>query len=450
LYSGIILVAICLVNLTSAVHATNESSYKYGYKTATENLTNQIVPPWDVDEDSPSPNWYVKWPSQFFMNPDICNLDSADNGCPSMGDVQAVYCTTGQIDHPQVTNSTSCLDGYVAGWKHWCTEDNYNNSKYCSDLVFGGNTKDGSDFDGVLNDESINNKTAHFQIIKNYVDSWRYFCTEDGYKNARECTIDVFVKHDFPGTFMNQNKTLLSIMPLQSLLSGSTWNFVNESNGHGLHPYPQNTATIINEAIKKERSIGLGSVGPIEVLSNITKFSGKVTFYWYQVHITTTKGIDVDYTSNPGWSLGSGNHIVLDGITPTILLKDGSQYFPSQVLTFLKISNNLIELQDKHGDTIYLTRGVNNYQAGYQYGTNEWNYYVPGGPHDNGHHFECPFSQIAPTSNFCKGYDAALAYQNSVQKYNKEHYLKNREKYQAYNRKYYSGCNPTLNLMHKY
>ena len=233
LYSCSVLVVICLVSLISEVHATNESSYKYGYQTATGNLTNMVVPPWDVDEDNPPTSWYVKWPSHGFMNPDICNLDSADNGCPSIGDVQSVYCTTGQSDNPQVTNSSSCISGYVAGWKTWCTEDNYNNSKYCTDLVFGGNTKDGSDFPGALFDEVMSNQSVHFKSIKNYVDSWRYFCTKDGYKNAKTCT-KLIVKNNFPGTFMNQNKTLLSIMPLQSLLSGSTWNFMNESNGRGM------------------------------------------------------------------------------------------------------------------------------------------------------------------------------------------------------------------------
>src|SRR5215469_16571835 len=80
----------------------------------------------------------------------------------------------------------------------------------------------------------ISNQTAHFWSIKHYVDSWRYFCTKDGYKNAKICDYLVFVKGDFPGTFMNQNKTLLSMMPLRSMLTGSTWNYENESNGKGV------------------------------------------------------------------------------------------------------------------------------------------------------------------------------------------------------------------------
>jgi hypothetical protein len=333
---------LLIVTAAGGALATNESSWKFGFNLAINNLTNQIVPPWDVDEDNPSPNWNVKWPSHFFMNPDICNLDSADEGCPSMGDVQAVYCTTGQPDHPQVTNSTSCIDGYVAGWKTWCNEDNYNNSKYCTDLVFGGNAKDGSDFPGALFDEVMSNQSAHFKSIKNYVDSWRYFCTKDGYKNAKTCTKDVFVKNDFPGTFMNENKTLLSIMPLQSLLSGSTWNFVNESNGHGLSIGLTSTAQIqnaANAAINQElKWMGTGrdviKEEPLSLMNNITHLSGNITFYEGRIKIKTAD-IDPTYTTNPGWWLGGNHTLFVYGITPVIALKSSS-FFPTQALTFLK------------------------------------------------------------------------------------------------------------------
>src|SRR5215469_4531969 len=85
-------------------------------------------------------------------------------------------------------------------------------------------------------------------------------------------------------------------------------------------------------------------------------FSGKITFYWYQVHIKTDNGIDVDYVGNPGWDIGDGGKtLVSDGVTPTIH-HNGSERYPPVVLTFLKISPNLIELRDPHGDTIFLTR----------------------------------------------------------------------------------------------
>jgi hypothetical protein len=64
----------------------------------------------------------------------------------------------------------------------------------------------------------------------------------------------------------------------------------------------------------------------------------------------------------------------------------------------------------------------NNYQAGYQYGNNEWSEYGPGSVWDMHHlnmtySFECPLAGTAATnsSNFCQGYDAALKAQNSDQ-----------------------------------
>jgi hypothetical protein len=53
------------------------------------------------------------------------------------------------------------------------------------------------------------------------------------------------------------------------------------------------------------------------------------------------------------------------------------------------------------------------YKAGYQNGTNEWDYYQTPQRDNLPHSYACPFIHTAPHSNFCKGYDAALAYQNS-------------------------------------
>jgi hypothetical protein len=66
------------------------------------------------------------------------------------------------------------------------------------------------------------------------------------------------------------------------------------------------------------------------------------------------------------------------------------------------------------------TAGIpKDYKAGYQYGTNDWNQHGPGGNWDQDHvtpyHFECPLPSKDWHSNFCKGYDAALAYENSDQ-----------------------------------
>ena len=91
------------------------------------------------------------------------------------------------------------------------------------------------------------------------------------------------------------------------------------------------------------------------LMSNITHFSGNVTFYQDQVKFKKN-GIDPTYTSNPGWELGGNNTLVLDGITPTVQLKGGIHNFHSQALTFLKISTHFIKLRDKHGDTIKMWR----------------------------------------------------------------------------------------------
>jgi hypothetical protein len=96
--------------------------------------------------------------------------------------------------------------------------------------------------------------------------------------------------------------------------------------------------------------------GPLFLMNNITHLSGNITFYEDQIKIKTA-GIDPTYTSDPGWDLNIENHtLILDGITPVIPLKGGGGFFPSQPLTFLKISTHLIELRDKHGDIIRLTR----------------------------------------------------------------------------------------------
>jgi hypothetical protein len=47
------------------------------------------------------------------------------------------------------------------------------------------------------------------------------------------------------------------------------------------------------------------------------------------------------------------------------------------------------------------------YTAGYQYGTDDWN------QHTDSKNYSCPLSQPYWYSNFCKGYDNALRYENS-------------------------------------
>jgi hypothetical protein len=269
-------------------HSSNESSYKLGYKVATDNLTGLIT----------VPSYWNKSTSL----PDIC--DSGE-GCPSVYDAENYYCLTGQ--NSQVTNSTACLNGYVQSWKDWCIGDNY--------------------------------------------------------KNARYCTLQT-VNGAFPGSFDNEDKEMLATMPLKSMLLGSTWNFVNESNGfkaQGPDIIPSSqlgkyTSKIISQ---NEKIFGPTSdtyQSPMFFMNNVTNFSGKIKFYENMIQINASNGLNPTYTSNPLGDIEGNHTLVLYGTTPVVPEKDGGGYFPFQPLTFLKISTYLIELKDKHGDIILLTR----------------------------------------------------------------------------------------------
>ena len=48
------------------------------------------------------------------------------------------------------------------------------------------------------------------------------------------------------------------------------------------------------------------------------------------------------------------------------------------------------------------------YNNGYAAGIAEWNQF-----NTSAHNFICPTAQEAPHGDFCKGYDAALAFENS-------------------------------------
>jgi hypothetical protein len=151
-----------------------------------------------------------------------------------------------------------------------------------------------------------------------------------------------------------QEKPLPAVSSTKSMLVGSTWHFVNESNGQGISTKGPNTITSATQM--QDLKIG-GNISflPLPIMNNITRFSGKITFYWYEIQIKTANGIDPTYTSNPSWST-DGHTLTLDGITPFIHQRDGSSQFPFIFLTFTKISPNLIELQDRHGDTIELSK----------------------------------------------------------------------------------------------
>jgi hypothetical protein len=192
-------------------YGSNDSSYKFGYKVATDNLTGLIT--------VPSTPWN--------KNPDISEICDSGDGCPAYDDALENYCLTGQND--KVTNSTACIDGYVQAWKDWCIGNHYKNANYCAKLVVDG---------------------------------------------------------DFPMSFI-KDKEMLATMPLGSMLFGTTWNYINESNGHGISTQGSNIITSAAQIQKAATNVinheakTLGSQyaslwnNPTFIMSNITKFSGK-------------------------------------------------------------------------------------------------------------------------------------------------------------------------------
>ncbi|MFZ0221600.1 MAG: hypothetical protein WAM42_07890 [Candidatus Nitrosopolaris sp.] len=260
-------------------YGTNESSYKYGFNTAIDNLTNLITVP---------PSW----------NTQVPNICDTQDGCPGSDDAQN-YCLTGQV--AKVTNSTACIDGYVNGWRHWCTEDSYKNAEYCTDLVFGGTAS------------------------------------------------------TFPGLLINEDNAIMATIPLRSMLINGTWNFVNESKSSmdDMNSMTRTSGPNVNQTTM-DNMFSMMQL-PMSNMDNITGLSGKIKFYWDQFQIRLANDTNPAYTSNPGWST-DGHTLTLDGITPPIHPKTGPAYFASIVLTLTKISPNQIELLDSHGDTIDLTR----------------------------------------------------------------------------------------------
>jgi hypothetical protein len=94
-----------LVIAPTLAYATNEGSYKLGYNTAFNAYKCVYTDDCDM-VGSQSPVY------------DLCAL--------------GVHST---IEKPTVTNTTACSDGYVNGWKAWCSS----NVKDCLDDVLNGN-----------------------------------------------------------------------------------------------------------------------------------------------------------------------------------------------------------------------------------------------------------------------------------------------------------------------
>jgi hypothetical protein len=84
--SLVMMVLLLPLAIAQGVAATNESSYKYGFKTAFG--TYQL------------------------------RVNGGDDGPPSSGDINADCISIAKMEH--ITNSTACIDGFIHGWKFWC------------------------------------------------------------------------------------------------------------------------------------------------------------------------------------------------------------------------------------------------------------------------------------------------------------------------------------------
>jgi hypothetical protein len=87
----ILLVPLFLVMIPTAVWATNEGSYKFGFSVG-------------------------------FSDYNHCFDNDALVCSPPANDAPLEVCVNNPVIH-EVTNSTACIDGYFQGWQHWCKSD---------------------------------------------------------------------------------------------------------------------------------------------------------------------------------------------------------------------------------------------------------------------------------------------------------------------------------------
>jgi hypothetical protein len=95
---------LVMMSSTTAVWATNEVSYKFGFNLGVDDYKHCFDTPQDADDCSP---------------PDSSN---------------PLAICVGNPNNQAVTNSTACIDGYVQGWQHWCKSD----TKDCVDFMLSG------------------------------------------------------------------------------------------------------------------------------------------------------------------------------------------------------------------------------------------------------------------------------------------------------------------------
>jgi tetratricopeptide (TPR) repeat protein len=286
-YFCLILIAILALtplSITSVkVMATNVSSYQYGYQ---EGKSGYQCSNFDADCDN---------------GLNTCDIDT-----------YSLHST------PQLTNKTSCLEGFVDGWKQWCNADLSLCAKFFLSNVFPGALADNESSvdiclknasDNVDNNDSSNilsplSKHCDGSIGEVNSPTWKVF--EDKSTNWP-------VIHT---SFENVTKQTNAALQKQNSLNG-TWNFVNDTGDEGLGP-----------------------------MANESKGTGTITF---------NNGRFVQNDQQQG-------SYSVDWVTQRLNLdyfKGGNPWF-NVYLTFENLGQNHIELSDYHYDTIHLMRDNTN------------------------------------------------------------------------------------------
>jgi hypothetical protein len=98
-----VLLMVTLAPTFAGTWASNESSYKFGESTASNDISECL------GEDDAQPGCIS--PSY------ACDVNSSNEDAPTPN-----------------TNTTACIDGYVDQWKHWCLK----NTDECAHLVING------------------------------------------------------------------------------------------------------------------------------------------------------------------------------------------------------------------------------------------------------------------------------------------------------------------------
>jgi hypothetical protein len=116
--------------------------------------------------------------------------------------------------------------------------------------------------------------------------------------NCMSCKHIVHGPHDEPDIIVCSHHTGSNISKSRDYTIEDAINFL-ESRKQCQHGINYNTSEDLPPLEGKPGSTSFWN-NPTFIMSNITKFSGKITFYEDQIRINMTNGIDPTYTSDPG------------------------------------------------------------------------------------------------------------------------------------------------------